>query len=190
MSDTEGKAEELREEIAQTQEELSATVEAIEERLTPQHLMEQATETVHEATIGTVNQMIRSVRETANRVTGGARERTTTVVTRAGERVKGYQAARTGVAGTGGQAAETGGQIAPPPLAESGGRAGRLPGWSVGLSSGVLAGLILGIVLGRALVNRAHANALASAALLTPPLPQDILPDEATRSGWMVWKRA
>jgi len=98
MSDAEGKADELREEIEQTQEELSATVDAIEERLSPQHFKEQAqetaeqvvaqaTEAVHEATIGKVNQMIRSARAAMNRVTGGTRERTTTVVTRAGERV-------------------------------------------------------------------------------------------------------
>ena len=204
MSDAEGKAEELREEIEQTQEELSATVDAIEERLSPQHLKEQAqetaeqvvaqaTEAVHEATIGKVNHMIRSVRVAVDRVTGGARERTTMVVTRAGERIQGYRAVRTGAAGTTGTAGQTegpAGQIAPPPAAESGGRVSRLPGWGVGLAGGVVGGLLLGVVLGRALVKRAHADALASAALLTPASPQDIPPDVAARSGGMVWKRA
>lgn len=82
--------EELREEIEQTRSELSETLTAIEEKLSPQSLMEQAKEAaheavgdavdqtkeaVHEATIGKVEHMVSNVGDTARGLLGGSHER-------------------------------------------------------------------------------------------------------------------
>jgi ElaB/YqjD/DUF883 family membrane-anchored ribosome-binding protein len=61
----------LREEIAETRSELSETVDAIQERLSPEHVKEQvdalkdqATDTIREATVGKAEQMVTNVQET------------------------------------------------------------------------------------------------------------------------------
>lgn len=100
--------EKLRDEIEQTRGELGGTINAIQERLQPQHLMEQAKESVqettehvmehakhaaqetattlveqtkeavHSATIGKVEHMVSSVTETAKDFIGGQRSSQTT----------------------------------------------------------------------------------------------------------------
>ncbi len=203
MSDADATADELRGEIEHTQEDLSATVDAIEERLNPQRLMEQAketarataehavaqaTETAREATVGKVNQVVRNARATAKRVTGGAGARTTTVITRVGARVKGDRAGRieTGTTDTVG----TEGQADPRTAAGRDRMTRRLPGWSAVLAAGLVGGLIIGVVLGRVLAKRPTPDAEASAAVLAPSLPQDVPSDVAAPQGWMIWKRA
>src|SRR5919202_1836287 len=61
----------LREEIAETRSELSETIDAIQERLSPEHVKEQvdalkdqATDTIREATVGKAEQMVTNVHET------------------------------------------------------------------------------------------------------------------------------
>jgi hypothetical protein len=48
--ESEVRTQEIREEIAQTRVEMSETIDAIQERLTPSHLVAQASETVRNAT--------------------------------------------------------------------------------------------------------------------------------------------
>ena len=62
----------LRAEIAETRSELSETIDAIQERLGPEHvkaqadaLKDQVTDTIREATVGKVEQMVTNVQETA-----------------------------------------------------------------------------------------------------------------------------
>jgi len=62
---------EIRAEIEQTRSEMSATIDAIQERLNPQNIVEQAKETVREATVGRVENMVSEVKDTA-RETGNS----------------------------------------------------------------------------------------------------------------------
>jgi hypothetical protein len=55
--DTDRRTREIRAEIAQTREEMSETIEAIQDRLTPAHLVEQAKETVRDAASRKMQQM-------------------------------------------------------------------------------------------------------------------------------------
>lgn len=55
--ETELRTQEIREEIAQTRVDMAETIEAIQERLTPSHLVAQAGETVRNATTEKVKQM-------------------------------------------------------------------------------------------------------------------------------------
>src|SRR5215207_289273 len=57
--------EQIREEIEQTRTEMSGTIDAIQERLSPDHLKEQAKEAVFDATIGRAQTMVDDVRYTA-----------------------------------------------------------------------------------------------------------------------------
>jgi len=59
---------ELKAEIAQTREEMQETIAAIQARLSPSHLAEQAKSTVREATIGRVANMAEGARQTASDV--------------------------------------------------------------------------------------------------------------------------
>jgi hypothetical protein len=55
----------IRAEIEQTRSELSGTINAIQEKLSPQNLVEQAKESVRDATIGRVEQMVSDAKDTA-----------------------------------------------------------------------------------------------------------------------------
>jgi len=61
----------LRTEIEQTRNEMSATIDAIQEKLNPQNIVDQAKETVREATVGRVEQMVSNATDTA-RETGSS----------------------------------------------------------------------------------------------------------------------
>jgi Protein of unknown function (DUF3618) len=56
---------ELRDEVEQTRGELSETLEAIKEWLSPEHLKDQATTTMREATVGKAEQMVSTVEQKA-----------------------------------------------------------------------------------------------------------------------------
>ena len=64
-SSGEERPEEIRSDIEQTRTELSETIDAIQERLSPEHLKEQATSAVREATVGKAEQAVSSATETA-----------------------------------------------------------------------------------------------------------------------------
>jgi len=64
----EERPEEIRVEIEQTRVELSETLDAIQERLSPEHLKEQATSAVREATVGKAEQAVSSATDTAKGV--------------------------------------------------------------------------------------------------------------------------
>lgn len=59
---------EIRQEIAQTRVDMSETIEAIQEKLTPSHLVAQAGETVRHATTEKVKQMVNSAGQAADQV--------------------------------------------------------------------------------------------------------------------------
>jgi ElaB/YqjD/DUF883 family membrane-anchored ribosome-binding protein len=58
----------IRAEIEQTRAEMSETIEALQDRLSPQHLVDEAKQTVHDATVGKVTTMMNSVAEKASDV--------------------------------------------------------------------------------------------------------------------------
>jgi hypothetical protein len=64
----EERPEEIRVEIEQTRVELSETIDAIQERLSPEHLKEQATSAVREATVGKAEQAVSGATDTAKGV--------------------------------------------------------------------------------------------------------------------------
>ena len=78
--DYEEDAEQIRAEIEDTRADMSQTINEIQERLSPEHLMDQVKETVREATIGKVERVM----ETIGEVTEPARE----AIGRAGTTIK------------------------------------------------------------------------------------------------------
>ena len=78
--DYEEDAEQIRAEIEDTRADMSQTINEIQERLSPEHLMGQVKETVREATIGKVERVM----ETIGEVTEPARE----AMSRAGTTIK------------------------------------------------------------------------------------------------------
>ena len=61
----EERPEAIRENIEETRAELSETIDAIQERLSPEHLKEQATSAVREATVGKAEAAVSNATETA-----------------------------------------------------------------------------------------------------------------------------
>jgi ElaB/YqjD/DUF883 family membrane-anchored ribosome-binding protein len=76
--------EQLRAEIEDTRAEMSQTINEIQERLSPDHLVDQAKEAVREATIGKVERVMERVGESISGVTEPALE----VAGRAGTAIK------------------------------------------------------------------------------------------------------
>jgi ElaB/YqjD/DUF883 family membrane-anchored ribosome-binding protein len=66
--------EQLRAEIEDTRAEMSQTINEIQERLSPEHLMGQVKETVRDATVGKVERVMHQAGETIADVTEPARE--------------------------------------------------------------------------------------------------------------------
>jgi ElaB/YqjD/DUF883 family membrane-anchored ribosome-binding protein len=66
--------EQLRAEIEDTRAEMSQTINEIQERLSPENVMDQVKEKVREATIGKVERVMNKVGETIGDVTEPARE--------------------------------------------------------------------------------------------------------------------
>jgi ElaB/YqjD/DUF883 family membrane-anchored ribosome-binding protein len=60
--------DELKAEIAETQDQLQQTLQEIQERLSPAHLAEQAKNSVRDATVGRVTDMAEQVGQRANRM--------------------------------------------------------------------------------------------------------------------------
>ena len=82
--DYDDNTEQIRAEIEDTRAEMSQTINEIQERLSPDHLMGQVKETVREATIGKVERVMERVGETISGVAEPARE----VAGRAGTAIK------------------------------------------------------------------------------------------------------
>ena len=82
--DYDDNTEQIRAEIEDTRAEMSQTINEIQERLSPEHLVDQVKETVREATIGKVERVMERVGETISGVTEPALE----VAGRAGEAIK------------------------------------------------------------------------------------------------------
>jgi hypothetical protein len=65
-------AEEIRASIEQTRSEMSETINAIQEKLSPQHLMEQAKDSIRDATVGRVEEMVSNVGDKVGEMAGQA----------------------------------------------------------------------------------------------------------------------
>ncbi len=61
-------AEQIRAEIEDTRAEMSLTINEIQERLSPEHVMDQVKQTVREATLGKVERVMNKVGETISEV--------------------------------------------------------------------------------------------------------------------------
>ena len=83
-ADSDENTEQLRADIEDTRADMSQTINEIQERLSPEHLMGQVKETVREATIGKVERVMERVGETISGVTEPALE----VAGRAGTAIK------------------------------------------------------------------------------------------------------
>jgi len=66
--------EQIRMQIEQTRDEMSETIDAIQERLNPRNLVEQAKDSVREATVGKVKEMAHNVSDTASSMADTTRE--------------------------------------------------------------------------------------------------------------------
>lgn len=65
----------LRAEIARTRAEMAETIDAIQEKLSPPHLMQQAKDTVREAAVGKVKDVMTSATDTASQLASDAQDR-------------------------------------------------------------------------------------------------------------------
>ncbi len=83
-ADSEDNPEQIRAEIEDTRAVMSQTINEIQERLSPEHLMDQAKEAVRDATIGKVESVVETVGETISEVTEPARQ----MASRAGNAIK------------------------------------------------------------------------------------------------------
>ena len=83
-ADSDENPEQIKAEIEDTRAVMSQTINEIQERLSPDHLMDQVKETVRDATIGKVERVVGTVGETISEVTEPARE----VVMLAGNAIK------------------------------------------------------------------------------------------------------
>lgn len=72
--DTDRRTGEIRRDIEQTREELAETIDAIQEKLRPGHIVSSATERVKHATTERVRQMTRSASDTASSMMDSARD--------------------------------------------------------------------------------------------------------------------
>jgi len=78
--------EQIREQIERTRDDMSQTLDELQQRLSPQNLAQQARDTVRDATVGKVQQMVESAGTTAAHVAERAQDTAGSVV----ERVREY----------------------------------------------------------------------------------------------------
>src|ERR1044072_7714964 len=83
-ADSDENTEQLRADIEDTRAEMTQTINEIQERLSPEHLVGQVKETVREATIGKVEKVMERVGETIS----GAAEAALEMAGRAGTAIK------------------------------------------------------------------------------------------------------
>jgi hypothetical protein len=69
---TDDELEQTRAQIEQTRSEMSTTIDAIQEKLSPQNLAQQAKDTVKEATVGRAQEMVSNVGDTATEMVSNA----------------------------------------------------------------------------------------------------------------------
>jgi ElaB/YqjD/DUF883 family membrane-anchored ribosome-binding protein len=82
--DVDSETERIKADIEDTRVEMGQTLNELQERLSPEHLMGQVKETVREATIGKVEKVMETVNEKISNVTEPAME----AMGRAGEKIK------------------------------------------------------------------------------------------------------
>lgn len=84
IEDDDPETERIKADIEDTRAELGQTLNEIQERLSPEHVMDQVKDTVREATIGKVERIMQRASETISNVTEPAME----AMGRAGEKLK------------------------------------------------------------------------------------------------------
>jgi len=67
--------QEIRGQIERTREDMGRTIDELQERLSPQHVMQQAKDSVHDAAVGRVKEMATSAGETARETVADVAER-------------------------------------------------------------------------------------------------------------------
>ena len=82
--------EATRAQIEQTRSELSETIDAIQQKLSPQNLAEQAKSTVRDATVGKAGDMVSNVTDTARQAVSNAGDTAMETVSSAGDTAKGF----------------------------------------------------------------------------------------------------
>jgi cell division septum initiation protein DivIVA len=164
--DAANKTEERREEIEQTRAGLSETVNASQERLGPEQVVEQAQQTVQEPTKNPV---------------GRARERMQEAA--AGKVQPMVSSASNTAKQVAGSASNTAKQVAG--SASGAAKKVLLPAIAIPFAGGLVIGLISGLLLGLLFSNTVRSGAVARARSAAAPEPQDVAP----RLWWMVWKR-
>ena len=71
----------IRAEIEETRAEMSETIDALQEKLSPQRIMDEAKQTVHDATVGKVTTMMNTVAEKVSDVGSQAQDQAQQAVT-------------------------------------------------------------------------------------------------------------
>jgi ElaB/YqjD/DUF883 family membrane-anchored ribosome-binding protein len=66
---------EIREQIERTREDMGRTIDELQERLSPQNVVQQAKDSVHDATVGRVKEMVSTAGETARDAAADVAER-------------------------------------------------------------------------------------------------------------------
>jgi ElaB/YqjD/DUF883 family membrane-anchored ribosome-binding protein len=72
--DSSPETEQIRQDIEHTREEMSQTIDAIQDRLSPQRLVHEAQETVRDATVGRIETMVSNVGDRASDMAEAARD--------------------------------------------------------------------------------------------------------------------
>ena len=144
--DAANKTEELREEIEQTRAGLSETVNASQERLGPEHVVEQAQQTVQETTKNPVGR----ARERMQQAAAG---KVQPMVSSASNTAKQVAGSASGVA-----------------------KKVLLPAIAIPFAGGLVIGLISGLLLGLLISNTVRSGAVARAQSAAAPEPQDVAP--------------
>jgi cell division septum initiation protein DivIVA len=167
--DPANKTEELREEIEPTRAGLSEMVDASQERLGPEHVVEQAQQTVQETTKNRVGRASRA-RERMQQAAAGKVQPMVSSASNTAKQVAG-------------SASNTAKQVAG--SASGAAKKVLLPAIAIPFASGLVIGLISGLLLGLLISNTVRSGAVARAQSAAAPEPQDVAP----RPWWMVWKR-
>jgi cell division septum initiation protein DivIVA len=171
--DPANKTEELREEIEPTRAGLSEMVDASQERLGPEHVVEQAQQTVQETTKNRVGRASRA-RERMQQAAAGKVQPMVSSASNTAKQVAG-------------SASNTAKQVAgsASDVAKDAAKKVLLPAIAIPFAGGLVIGLISGLLLGLLISNTVRSGAVARAQSAAAPEPQDVAP----RPWWMVWKR-
>jgi ElaB/YqjD/DUF883 family membrane-anchored ribosome-binding protein len=81
---------EIREQIARTREGMGRTIDELQERLSPQHVMQQAKDSIHEATVGRVKEVVSTASDTVRDTAAHVAERAQDTASRIADEVRSH----------------------------------------------------------------------------------------------------